>query len=331
VAGVGVLLQSCCVAAVDVFIGEDSSLLQFFLYGLLWSLQLMLIALYLPYDSLKRNVQNVLVGFATLVHSAIFLGVQQGGLSSGYMFALAALFALILVVLLFREKLATNAPWLRVLRRADMKKQEAAIIETARKVEFQLAHARSSLIQPVVPQQVSSAARDTPRPLIVTSPGFTADDAAAEGQQPGAVSELYAAPPKLTWQLDADYERELAARRNSVLPLSSPYDREGKLPSPQRGSSSSRVSPASPSFHHHGVLLGPGELFMPRASSITTAHSNSVPSPARLQSRPLGSTVLEPLPPSHRSRISLPPLVRADGTLLVSQPRAPVALANLRL
>ena len=94
-----------------------------------------------------------------------------------------------------------------------------------------------------------------------------------------------------------------------------------------------RVSPAtaSPSFHHRDILLGPGELFTRRTSPLITAHSDSVIHPARLLSRPLGSTASEPLPPSHRSRVSLPPLVRADGALLVSRPRAPVALANMRL
>ena len=94
--------MSTSVAAVNVFVDPTSPLLQFFLFGLLWSLQLLVIALFLPYDSLKRNVQNVLVGFATLAHSAVFLGVQKGGANSGFMVALLIVFGLLLCFMLFR-------------------------------------------------------------------------------------------------------------------------------------------------------------------------------------------------------------------------------------
>lgn len=44
---VGVLLLSCALAAIGVFVGQDTPLLQFLLYGLLWTFQFFLIALYL--------------------------------------------------------------------------------------------------------------------------------------------------------------------------------------------------------------------------------------------------------------------------------------------
>jgi len=183
---VGVLLLSCALAAVGVFVGQDTPLLQFFLYGLLWTLQLFLIALYLPYDSLKRNVQNVGVGFATLAHSAIFLGVQRGGVASEYMIALLALFALVLAVLLFREKLATNVPWLRVLRRADMKQQEAEILKAAITLEQQLACA--------MPLEPPSHHVDTPRRLSSSAHRYVYEQAPPEAVsdqegQPGAPAD----------------------------------------------------------------------------------------------------------------------------------------------
>jgi len=109
----------------------------------------------------------LLVGFATLGHSAIFLGVQQGGASSSYMVALLLLLALILAVLLFRERLAVGIPWLHVLRRADMKKQEAQIIEAAVELELQLTRAQVSdpAKQPQQSREVSSV-NDAPHHLL---------------------------------------------------------------------------------------------------------------------------------------------------------------------
>ncbi len=165
---VAVLLLSCSVAAVNVFVSKDAPLLQFFLYGMLWSLRLIVIALYLPYGSQRRNYQNVLVTFATLAHSIIFLGVQRGGVSSGYMVALLLVFALILAVLLLREKLAVAVPWLDVLRRADMKKQEVAIVEAAIELERQLTRVLSKPANPQVSREVSSVG-DAPQHLIITT------------------------------------------------------------------------------------------------------------------------------------------------------------------
>jgi hypothetical protein len=275
-----VLLLSCSVAAVNVFVGTDTPLLQFFLYGLLWSLQLIVVALYLPYDSQRRNVQNVLVAFATLAHSAIFLGVQRGGVSSGYMIALLLVFALILALLLLREKLAVGVPWLHVLRRADMKKQEAAIVEAAIELERQLTRAVSKPAHPQVSREVSSAS-DAPRHLIISaSPADPQQRDEAEGQ-PGAAGSSGAVsnPPPLTLRLAAEYQRELDAdAERARLALSALSDspqghagKDGPSPSAPDTPQSTR-SPASPSLHHHRVAsLGPGQLFVPRASSADSS------------------------------------------------------------
>jgi hypothetical protein len=249
---VGVLLLSCALAAINVFVGADSPLLQFFLYGLLWTLQLLVIALYLPYDSLKCNVQNVAVGFATLAHSAIFLGVQRGGVSSGYMIALLGLFALMLVVLLLREKLAANVPWLRVLRHADMKEQEAQIIEAAVELERQLARAPEL-----------SSIHNTPRRLSLSAHKYAQDHKEVvvdqEGQ-PGSAEHLATAataPKPLTLRVSEEFQRELAAHAQAE----------------HQSATGNESNPASPSLHHRGASVGPGHLFVHRASPSSN-HSN---------------------------------------------------------
>ncbi len=132
------LLASGAIAAIDVFLPGTGSLLRFFCFGLVWSAQLLLISLYLPFDSLSLNVRNVAVGFATLAHAAVFLGVQQGGVSSGYMVCLLVIFAALCFLLLYREKIASWAPWLRVVRRADLKLEEKEIVAAAERFEKQM-------------------------------------------------------------------------------------------------------------------------------------------------------------------------------------------------
>jgi len=270
---VGVLLLSCALAAIGVFVGQDTPLLQFFLYDLLWTFQLVLIALYLPYDSLKRNVQNVGVGFATLAHSAIFLGVQRGGVASGYMIALLALFALVLAVLLFREKLASNVPWLRVLRRADMKQQEAEILKTAIALEQQLTCA--------VPLEPPSRHVNTPRSLSSSAHRYVYEQAPPEmvsdqEGQPGAPARggisaaAEASESSLTLRLSEEFQRELAARAQAQRQSHAGEESHGE--------------PASPSLHHRGASVGPGRLFVHRtslqggyptsSSSSSSDHSN---------------------------------------------------------
>jgi hypothetical protein len=302
-----VLLLSCCVAAVNVFIAAETPLLQFFLYGLLWSLQLLVISLYLPYDSLKRNVQNVLVGFATLTHSAIFLGVQRGGASSGYMIALLLLFALILTVLLFREKLAVNVPWLRVLRRADMKKQEAEIVKAAVELERQLTRALSSPMRPPLSRETSST-HDAPRHLLIVSPdqqyevaeGQPGEEASSAQLQDVGSERSAPAPLPPREEEDGDIQRELAAQADHKHVHDSNNPQGGN---DENGASVSALStprsahsPASPSLLHRGV--GPGQLFVPRTSLLTVSDSDATsarPSPRAAIS---GSAVqLAPLRP----------------------------------
>jgi len=168
-------------------------------------------------DLLKRNVQNAAVGFATMAHSAIFPGVQRGGVSTGYMSALLTLFALVIAVLLFRRKLAANVPWLRMLRRADMKQQEAEILKAAIALEQQLTCA--------VPLEPPSHHVDTPRHLSSSAHQYVYEQAPLEAVsdqegQPGAPARdgtsaaAEASEPSLTLRLSEEFQRELA-----ILPL----------------------------------------------------------------------------------------------------------------
>jgi hypothetical protein len=271
---VAVLLLSSCVAAINVFVSADTPLLQFFLYGVLWSLQLLVIALYLPYDSLKRNAQNVAVGFVTLAHSAIFLAVQRGGATSGYMIALLALFGLILAVLLFREKLAISAPWLRVMRRADMKKQEAEIVEAAIELEQQLTRALSSPMRPPLSRRTSSTP-DAPSHLLVVSPGQKYEVAEgrfkdespsdAAGLPLAVVAEEQPVIEPLHIPVEAEPQHELKAENEHYKPSSKSQSKDADVAISSGSDTPRSVSgPASPSLLHHGVSLGPGQLFMAR-------------------------------------------------------------------
>ncbi len=291
-----VLLLSCSVAAVNVFVSKDAPLLQFFLYGLLWSLQLIVIALYLPYDSLRRNVQNVLVAFATLAHSAIFLGVQRGGVSSGYMIGLLLVFALILAVLLLREKLAVGVPWLHVLRRADMKKQEAKIVAAAIELERQLTRAVSSPSHAQASREASSV-HDAPQHLIISSPAMPPSGEAEE--QPGAEVSGDAAlgPPPLTLQLDAAYRRELDAQAE-----------QARVPLSPRSLANRPLNSVSPSLHHHvASSQGPGQLFVPRTSSAGPSSVGTDAESPRLSQRSAisGAVQLAPLRSTRTSSVQV--------------------------
>jgi hypothetical protein len=327
---VGVLLVSCALASIDVFVDQGRvPLLQFFLYGLLWTLQLLIVALYLPYDSFKRNVQNVLVGFATLTHSAIFLGVQQGGVSSGYMVALLLLFAAVLVVLLFREKLAIGVPWLRVLRRADLEKQEAEIIEAAEEVDRQLARALSGPARQ--PSRSVSSASSGPHHLVVaSSPTAVTSEGAGQPDGSGASNLALgpdAAAPQLTLQLEPAFLRELAARAQRDQATAEPTadaDTPGSL----------TLGPASPSQHQRGASLGPGQLFVLRASApVATgqpARNDTDESKRPSRGRIGGAMQLSPLQPVRTNGVrvhgsldelavssmsaALPPIRSARGT-----------------
>lgn len=71
------MLSSACIAAINVFVSAENPLPRFFAFGLVWATQLFLMSLYLPFDSLSLNVRNVLVGFITLAHSAVFLSTLR--------------------------------------------------------------------------------------------------------------------------------------------------------------------------------------------------------------------------------------------------------------
>ncbi len=347
--GVAVLLLSCSVAAVNVFVGRDTPLVQFFLYGMLWSLQLIIIALYLPYDSQRRNYQNVLVAFATLAHSAIFLGVQRGGVSSGYMIALLLVFALILAVLLLREKLAVGVPWLHVLRRADMKKQEVAIVEAAIELERQLTRALSKPANPPASREVSSVS-GAPHHLIITSSPLADPQQRDEVEgQPGAAASSAAAPipPELTLRLAAEYQRELEAdAERARVALGTLSDAsQGRTGKDSPSASNSISGPATPSQHRRAVSQGPGQLFVPRASpaaSSSPAGATTDATSPRLSPRSAisGAVQLAPLQSHansmqvHNSDASVQPSVavatlppiRLTRTL---PPSAPLALSAL--
>ena len=196
--------MSALISVVDVFVSTTDPLMQF-LYGLLWGMNLLLVSLYLPYDSLARNVQNVLVGFATLAHSAIFLAVQHGGANSNYMMGLMSIFALILLILLFREKLAVGVPWLKVVRRTDMKKQEE-IIQAAAEFErvLDLAVALTN-INPMIQRSRSNSGKGRDTSHSHSGQHFRVR---AHSLQ---LTTADTSPLPLTLQLDKEYERELKA------------------------------------------------------------------------------------------------------------------------
>jgi len=245
---VGVLLISCCVAAVNVFVGPGAPLLQFFLYGLIWSVQLILMALYLPYDSLKRNVHNVLVGFATLAHSAIFLGVQRGGANSGFMVGILVIFALLLGFVLFREKLAIQLPWLHIVRRADMQREEAEILHAAEEMDRQLDDMFLFSSVPPPPRRPAAEPRSIQRPPPVDEERqIELTDQGRQWQQDldKAAAATVASPSEpvrpspATLVLDAGWKRELAAeaKRSKVnsatagpFPISSAQAQRKRLP-----------------------------------------------------------------------------------------------------
>jgi hypothetical protein len=62
-----VFIVQVCVAAITVFVSDDSPLLKLFLFGLLWGSQTMLIAIELPFEAWPANVRKVLFGLVSLV------------------------------------------------------------------------------------------------------------------------------------------------------------------------------------------------------------------------------------------------------------------------
>jgi hypothetical protein len=248
---VGVFLVSLCVAAINVFVGADSPLLQFFLYGLLWFTQLLVLAWYLPYDSFKRNVQNVLVAVATLTHSVLFLALQRGGLSSAYLVALLVLFGFVVLVLIFREPLAVHVPWIGVRSRHE--KQQAHSSEEGSRLKQRCSHGGMNFNGQY---QGTSTAADG----MLVSP----IQQRAETEEPLGVANLTVPAPALRPdpdQAEADLRKPVQVEHASLRPSHSPESGVHTGPShsasafPSTAHSTHR--PVSPSLHRRGVSLGP--------------------------------------------------------------------------
>jgi hypothetical protein len=109
VTGPLLLLYSCCVAVVTVFTDpssdgdENSSRLRLFLFGLLWTVQTLLTAHYLPYHSLLSNGKQVALGLAALAHTILMLGLQSGAGDSVYFIGLLILFAVVTAAVFLRR------------------------------------------------------------------------------------------------------------------------------------------------------------------------------------------------------------------------------------
>jgi hypothetical protein len=125
------LLLSCYSAAIKVFVDDADMLLKLFLFGLMWALSTLLTAAYLPFSHWSVNAKNVLLGLGSLAHSTSLLGAQQAGTQSSYFWLLLAAFALIVLVLLVRERLARALPWLKIVRRKELVRQRALAIRAS--------------------------------------------------------------------------------------------------------------------------------------------------------------------------------------------------------
>jgi hypothetical protein len=98
------------VAAVTVYVGDDSPVLKLFLFGLVWGIQTFMVSWQLPFDTWIGNAAKVAVGLATLGHSAIMLSVQSGGTKTFYFYSLLFIFTCLCVLLLMRQKLPAWCP-----------------------------------------------------------------------------------------------------------------------------------------------------------------------------------------------------------------------------
>jgi hypothetical protein len=289
-----VLLLSCAIAAVDVFTTQADPLRQFFLYGLIWSTQLFAIALYLPYDTLLRNAQNVAVAFATLAHATIFLGVQKGGLASGYLVGLLVLFALATCVILLRERLAVWLPWLRVVRRADIQKQEQRSIAAAKAIERQLS---------------LSGATAGPRELDPQQPEETAGDSGGADAQPENNSTGLAL---LVQPQEGSSGGTASSNGRDSVPSTGDHTVVRLAPS-RSSSHGGRDRPVA------FVDVGPGQLFTPRAASLM---GHTPLAAIGLGASPSSASVLtsaSELLPAHSMLPSLAPLPRTEDERVVNE------------
>jgi hypothetical protein len=125
------LLLSCYSAAIKVFVDDADMLLKLFLFGIMWSCSTLLTAVYLPFSHWSVNAKNVLLGLGSLAHSTTLLGAQHAGTQSSYFWLLLAAFALIVVMLLVRERLARALPCLKIVRRKELVRQRALVIRAS--------------------------------------------------------------------------------------------------------------------------------------------------------------------------------------------------------
>jgi len=119
-----VFVVNAYLATVDVW-SSGSQITALFLFGVMWSVQAVLVALYLPFLHWFDNAKKVLIGLATLAHSTLLLGIQTGGSHSAEFFLLLAFFALIILFLLFRQFFVNKLPCLRWARLPESMRKEA--------------------------------------------------------------------------------------------------------------------------------------------------------------------------------------------------------------
>jgi uncharacterized membrane protein YgcG len=105
-----VFLSSLTFAAINVYL--LSTLPKLFCFGLIWTAQLLCTLLWLPYADWRMNLKNVAVGFGSLAHSVVLLGLQTDGSTSALFFVLLLFFLLLLALLCVRGRVAQALPWL---------------------------------------------------------------------------------------------------------------------------------------------------------------------------------------------------------------------------
>jgi uncharacterized membrane protein YgcG len=105
-----VFLSSLTFAAINVYL--LSTLPKLFCFGLIWTAQLLCTLLWLPYADWRMNLKNVVVGFGSLAHSVVLLGLQTDGSTSALFFVLLIFFLPLLALLCVRGRVAKALPCL---------------------------------------------------------------------------------------------------------------------------------------------------------------------------------------------------------------------------
>jgi hypothetical protein len=92
-------------AGVTVYISDANSHMRIFLYAFCSVGQVLMIAAQLPFLTWRMNLMKALMGLATIAHSCLMLGIQTGGLVSGYFVMGCLLFILCCVALFVRHNM----------------------------------------------------------------------------------------------------------------------------------------------------------------------------------------------------------------------------------